>query len=99
MHFNMSIPSINPNNTWHIDTNWIKEPIIYKESPKIQEHQETDILYLSSDKCASCHKPNPLFRCSKCKSVYYCDDICQKICWKTHKNTCTPIIQNQRSHK
>ena len=29
-----------------------------------------------------------MLRCSKCKSIYYCNSICQMANWSTHKITC-----------
>ena len=30
-----------------------------------------------------------LFRCSRCKNVFYCSQKCQKISWKDHKVSCS----------
>lgn len=40
-------------------------------------------------KCAreTCEK-NGSFRCSRCKTMYYCSLDCQKLDWKTHKSAC-----------
>lgn len=48
---------------------------------------------MSSLECSSCRKtesqlPNPLKRCAKCKSQWYCSRDCQKADWKTHKKVC-----------
>lgn len=40
-----------------------------------------------STNCALCDKP-ALLTCSKCLSVSYCCQECQKIDWKLHKKTC-----------
>lgn len=37
--------------------------------------------------CARCAKPATTY-CSKCKSVYYCSPVCQKIHWTHHKKHC-----------
>lgn len=46
-----------------------------------------------STECTSCrktqgHLPNPLKRCAKCKSQWYCSRECQKSDWKSHKKVC-----------
>lgn len=46
-----------------------------------------------SAQCNSCRKtqiqlPNPLKRCAKCKSQWYCSRECQKSDWKIHKKLC-----------
>ncbi len=38
--------------------------------------------------CLGCSNKNAQFRCSKCKSVYFCNKECQKKCWKIHKKHC-----------
>ena len=43
--------------------------------------------------CASCKKPQtdvpqPLKRCAKCQSVFYCSRECQTANWPTHKRSC-----------
>ena len=44
------------------------------------------------NKCQCCGVSSPdLKKCTRCKSVYYCDKVCQKRDWKErHKNTCQP---------
>ncbi len=37
--------------------------------------------------CKICKNLTPTF-CSKCKTVYYCSQICQKKDWKNHKIKC-----------
>ena len=34
---------------------------------------------------------NPLMRCSKCKSAFYCSQDCQRRAWETHKKPCTEL--------
>ena len=39
--------------------------------------------------CRTCQKNGDnLFRCSKCKDVYYCDQECQRKDWVSHKSYC-----------
>lgn len=48
--------------------------------------------------CNMCGKQNIQFlRCSKCKSVYYCNKKCQKGNWALHKRVCNilSVPQNQ----
>lgn len=39
--------------------------------------------------CSSCKSTGSTKLCSKCKSVYYCSDECQKNHWDDHKKLCT----------
>ncbi|XP_052771747.1 uncharacterized protein LOC128211237 [Mya arenaria] len=41
--------------------------------------------------CARCAKPESSKRCAKCKSVYYCSQLCQKADWKQHKPSCEEL--------
>lgn len=46
---------------------------------------------LDAKKCRTCdrrHYQGKLFRCGKCKKVYYCGQECQKIDYQTHKVFC-----------
>lgn len=38
--------------------------------------------------CDACNEENPSKKCSKCKSVQYCDRECQRLHWFIHKKTC-----------
>lgn len=55
-------------------------------------------IWLSGKICTNCLKKKDeasctnLFKCSRCKSVYYCDATCQKADWKEHKKICKVII-------
>lgn len=47
--------------------------------------------------CSYCRKPSTNIKdegfkkCSRCKSVYYCDQECQKLAWPKHKLSCVPF--------
>jgi len=41
-----------------------------------------------SNRCAECTKGDASSRCSQCKSVYYCNEACQKAHWQNHKTIC-----------
>ena len=47
---------------------------------------------LETNKCQCCGVSSPdLKKCTRCKSVYYCNKVCQKRDWKErHRNTCRP---------
>ncbi|XP_061536576.1 ubiquitin carboxyl-terminal hydrolase 19 isoform X1 [Phycodurus eques] len=50
-------------------------------------------------KCASCLKPpvseeDKLKRCTRCYSVGYCNQLCQKTHWPSHKGHCRPNTEN-----
>lgn len=38
--------------------------------------------------CSSCGEEKPAKKCSKCKSVQYCDRECQRLHWFVHKKAC-----------
>lgn len=38
-----------------------------------------------------------LFRCSRCKNVFYCSQKCQKISWKDHKPLCCESLEGSAS--
>ena len=38
--------------------------------------------------CLTCNKHDATKRCSKCKSVYFCSEDCQKKAWRIHKKHC-----------
>jgi hypothetical protein len=38
--------------------------------------------------CLACGKKNVDKRCTKCRSVYFCNVECQKVAWKIHKKHC-----------
>ena len=40
--------------------------------------------------CHACRKP-ARSACSRCKSALYCDEVCQKAAWPTHKADCRAI--------
>jgi hypothetical protein len=51
------------------------------------------------NKCNHCSfESNNLKRCSKCKSKYYCNNICQKKDWFLHKQFCKSQTEVKLSH-
>jgi HECT-like Ubiquitin-conjugating enzyme (E2)-binding/MYND finger len=38
--------------------------------------------------CAACHGSNPRFRCTSCRSAWYCCRSCQQRDWKRHRRLC-----------
>jgi len=43
---------------------------------------------VESNDCAQCGQAAATARCTRCKTVFYCDRECQKAHWKTHKKEC-----------
>ena len=41
--------------------------------------------------CAACGTWDPPSRCQRCQAARYCNATCQKLHWKQHKRTCTPV--------
>ena len=46
----------------------------------------------TTNKCIICGKEDELFKCSQCKSVFYCSREHQKQDWKNHKKVCIPQV-------
>ena len=52
--------------------------------------------------CSTCGEEKATKKCSKCKSVQYCDKECQKLHWFMHKKVCAKwaeLIQKNESIK
>ena len=48
--------------------------------------------------CTSCGVENDACkRCAKCKSVQYCDRVCQRLQWPTHKKFCDLLRQKHEA--
>ena len=45
--------------------------------------------------CAACNKQNASNKCGKCKSIFYCNEKCQKTHWKKHKKICKKLRGNK----
>lgn len=39
-------------------------------------------------RCGECYKENAPKKCGRCKTIRYCNEICQRKHWENHKNTC-----------
>lgn len=50
--------------------------------------------------CSTCGEEKPAKKCSKCKSVQYCDRECQRLHWFVHKKACNrePRVPVQSTH-
>lgn len=46
--------------------------------------------------CTTCGEPKAEKRCSRCKSVQYCDPFCQKLHWFSHKKHCERLAVEYR---
>lgn len=49
--------------------------------------------------CAVCGKTVKLLRCSRCRSVYYCSQVHQKMDWINHKGKCLTIAKEENSSR
>lgn len=45
-------------------------------------------------RCTYCTRRNPPKRCGSCRSVTYCDELCQKEDWPKHKLLCSILSKN-----
>ncbi|XP_077370928.1 ubiquitin carboxyl-terminal hydrolase 19 isoform X2 [Festucalex cinctus] len=65
----------------------------------LRVQQRLQVPNIPISKCASCLKPpvsdeDKLKRCTRCYSVGYCNQICQKTHWPNHKGQCRPNTEN-----
>eukprot|EP01065_Artemidia_motanka_P052575 TRINITY_DN9535_c0_g1_i1.p1 TRINITY_DN9535_c0_g1~~TRINITY_DN9535_c0_g1_i1.p1 ORF type:complete len:465 (+),score=113.26 TRINITY_DN9535_c0_g1_i1:67-1395(+) len=70
-----------PHTDWHL----------HFVGPEIQQADGQNVPSRScpSTYCAACGKAgSDLVRCSQCKRVVYCDEVCQRSGWKSHKADC-----------
>ncbi len=37
-------------------------------------------------------KEKVMFKCSRCRSAFYCSEVCQRGHWKQHKKECGPFV-------
>lgn len=69
-----------PGETWALD---VLQGIIYG-----QGLPDDEVL------CTCCASRNPnAKKCSKCKAVQYCDRLCQRLHWNSHKKFCAKLSQ------
>ena len=66
-----------------------KTPFIYACDlfDLLEEHHKTP--------CASCGKTGKLKKCSRCKSIFYCNEDCQQKDWKSHKGKCPKLASDK----
>jgi hypothetical protein len=58
-------------------------------SKSIEEWKQTNSMRIP--RCAYCNRSDKfLFRCSRCKNVYYDSVECQRAHWSAHKKECKP---------
>nr|CAG4646261.1 EOG090X06BA [Macrothrix elegans] len=50
------------------------------------------------DACAACGEEKVPSKCSKCKSIQYCDRNCQKIHWFVHKRQCENLAKQRKDN-
>uniref|UniRef100_A0A3P9I5Y1 ubiquitinyl hydrolase 1 n=1 Tax=Oryzias latipes TaxID=8090 RepID=A0A3P9I5Y1_ORYLA len=65
----------------------------------IKVHQKLQVPNTPISKCATCLKPpvseeDKLKRCMRCYRVGYCNQVCQKTHWPSHKGLCRPNSEN-----
>ena len=47
--------------------------------------------FKDAENCTTCGEEKAEKKCSKCKTVQYCDQACQKYHWFVHKKHCVPL--------
>lgn len=47
--------------------------------------------------CATCNTPEPKFKCSRCKKVWYCNADCQSTHWPEHVKACKDIVTSKKN--
>ncbi|RVE70203.1 hypothetical protein OJAV_G00062130 [Oryzias javanicus] len=65
----------------------------------IKVHQKLQVPNIPISKCAACLKPpvsedDKLKRCMRCYRVGYCNQVCQRTHWPSHKGLCRPHSEN-----
>lgn len=60
-----------------------------------QARSTSDVLFVSLDQCAHCHKPKSVEWCSACQRVLYCSRACQQAHFESHKAQCAEWQQWQ----
>lgn len=54
----------------------------------ISEMKYTNYVPTYDKICLCCGEEGVKSKCSKCRSVYFCNKECQKLCWNIHKKHC-----------
>uniref|UniRef100_A0A3Q0RCA7 ubiquitinyl hydrolase 1 n=1 Tax=Amphilophus citrinellus TaxID=61819 RepID=A0A3Q0RCA7_AMPCI len=65
----------------------------------LKVQQKLQVPNIPISKCAACLKPpvseeDKLKRCTRCYRVGYCNQVCQKTHWPSHKSLCRPNTEN-----
>ena len=71
-------------------------PFIY-ELPKDQDNERFEEIPSETKYCQFCLTLNPVYFCSKCKMVWYCNESCQAKDWHKHILNCTSsLLENSQ---
>ena len=66
------------------------EVLQYAKRKRLKEMPAADINGVEEEqRCASCTQEYVTKKCGRCKKVYYCDQVCQRRHWPTHKHDCS----------
>uniref|UniRef100_A0A3Q1H476 ubiquitinyl hydrolase 1 n=1 Tax=Anabas testudineus TaxID=64144 RepID=A0A3Q1H476_ANATE len=65
----------------------------------LRVQQKLQVPNIPISKCAACLKPpgseeEKLKRCTRCYRVGYCNQVCQRTHWPSHKGLCRPNVEN-----
>ncbi|XP_069564463.1 ubiquitin carboxyl-terminal hydrolase 19 isoform X2 [Brachyistius frenatus] len=65
----------------------------------LRVQQKLQVPNIPISKCAACLKPpvseeDKLKRCTRCYRVGYCNQVCQRTHWPSHKGLCRPNMEN-----
>ncbi|KAJ8354516.1 hypothetical protein SKAU_G00220830 [Synaphobranchus kaupii] len=55
--------------------------------------------FMDAEFCTTCGEKGAEKRCSICKMVIYCDQVCQKLHWFTHKKLCKKLKEQRENQE
>ena len=91
-HFRELYPSLIPETgileEYHSHKPKVGRPRLRSRTERLAE-KNSKVPGVTLYKCRGCgKKESKMLRCSRCKSVYYCNTECQRAHWPSHKKIC-----------